>query len=272
MTDLAMSPEELAKRHLPLPGTYNLRDVGGYTTLDGRVTRWQVLLRADALHNLDADGQSALAALGLLSVIDLRERDELDRSPDRLGPLNVQTLHHPLFDRPTTGIASTAVARRSLADTYLLVVDERADALVGVVRAIAADDVTPAIVHCTAGKDRTGMVIALVLSALGVEEDLIVQDFAVTGQLLDGAFKEEILARTSERGVPLSEIEPMLSADPQLIRSFLDRIREVHGDVETFLVAHGMTPDELQALRSKLLVDPSVVREDALTKSEVARA
>jgi protein-tyrosine phosphatase len=132
--------------------------------------------------------------------------------------------------------------------------------------------VTPAIVHCTAGKDRTGMVIALVLSALGVEEDLIVQDFAVTGQLLDGAFKEEILARTSERGVPLSEIEPMLSSDPQLIRSFLDRIREVHGDVESFLVAHGMTPDELQALRSKLLVDPSVVREDAMTKSEVARA
>jgi protein-tyrosine phosphatase len=272
MTDLAMSAEELAKRRLPLPGTYNLRDVGGYMTADGRTTRWQMLLRADALHNLDADGQAVLAALGLCTVIDLRERDELDRSPDQLGPLNVRTLHHPLFDRPTSGIASTAVARRSLAETYLLVVDERADALVGVVRAIAADDVTPAIVHCTAGKDRTGMVIALVLSALGVEEELIVQDFAVTGQLLAGAFRDEVLARTTERGVPVSEIEPMLSADPQLIRSFLDRIREVDGDVEAFLVAHGMTPEELQALRSKLLVDDSVVRQDAMTESEVARA
>jgi protein-tyrosine phosphatase len=272
MTDLVMSPEELAKRHLPLPGTYNLRDIGGYRTGDGRVTRWQVLLRADALHNLDADGQSVLATLGLCTVIDLREQDEFDRSPDQLGPLNVKTLHHPLFDRPTSGIASTAVARRSLAETYLLVVDERADALVGVVRAIAAKDVTPAVVHCTAGKDRTGMVIAVVLSALGVEEDLIVQDFAVTGQLLGGAFRDEILARTSERGVPLSEIEPMLSADPQLIRSFLDRIREAYGDVEAFLVAHGMTPDELRALRSKLLVHPSAVREDAMSKSEVAHA
>jgi protein-tyrosine phosphatase len=272
MTDLAMSSEELSKRHLPLPGTYNLRDVGGYVTTDGQVTRWQTLLRADALHNLDADGHSVLAALGLCTVIDLREQDELDRSPDQLGVLNVQTLHRPLFDRPTSGIASTAAARRSLADTYRLLVDERADALVAVVRALAADDVLPVIVHCTAGKDRTGMVIALVLSALGVEEDLIVRDFAMTGQLLAGAFREEILARTTERGVPLSEIEPMLSADPQLIRSFLDRIREIHGSVENFLFAHGMTPDELRVLRSTLLVDPSDVHEGAKTTSEVADA
>jgi protein-tyrosine phosphatase len=272
MTDLTMSPEELAKRHLPLTGTYNLRDVGGYLTKDGRVTRWQVLLRADALHKLDTDGHSVLAGLGLCTVIDLRENEELDHAPDQLGVLQVQTLHHPLFDRPTSGIASTATARRSLAETYLLVVDERADAIVGVVRAIAADNVTPAIVHCTAGKDRTGMVIALVLSAVGVEEELIVQDFAVTGQLLSGAFRDEVLARVSERGIPIAEIEPMLSADPQLIRSFLDRISELHGDTESFLLAHGMTPDELESLRSKLLVEPSVVREDQMTKSEVAHA
>lgn len=253
MTVDEMTPEQLALRHLPLPGTHNVRDVGGYPTRDGRVTRWGTLLRADALHKLDESGRDTLSGLGVRTLIDLREIDELDRSPNQLGALEVRILHRPMFDRPTSGIPATAVAARTLQETYFLLVDERATALVGVVRELAGQNALPAIVHCTAGKDRTGMVIALTLAAVGVEDEAIISDYAATGQLLSGAFRQEMLARTAERGIDIAAIEPLLSADPKLIRGFLERIRERYGDIEAFLFAHGMTGEELQSLREQLL-------------------
>ena len=244
-------------RHLPISGTYNFRDLGGYPTADGRLTRWRVLFRADALHRLDTAGQAGLAALGVQTVVDLREADELERSPNQLGALGATTLHRPMYDRGATGTVPTALGRRTLQDTYLLLVDERPAALAGVVGELALRAGTPSVVHCTAGKDRTGMVAALTLAALGVPDEVIADDFALTGPLLSGAFRDEILARSLERGIPAADVEPLLSADPTLILTFLDHVRARAGGVETFLLAHGMTAPQLAALRAGLLAtDP----------------
>ena len=134
-------------------------------------------------------------------------------------------------------------------------VDKRPDALVATVRELAGDGALPAMVHCTAGKDRTGMVIALTLAALEVDDGVIAADFAATGPLLWGAFRDQIAARTAPTGLPAEQLEGLLSADPELILSFLERVRAAYGDVPAFLSRHGMTEGELAVLRQRLLID-----------------
>lgn len=255
-----LSPGEL-DRHLQLPGTYNVRDIGGYPTADGRVTRWRTLFRADALHQLDDEGRRMLGELGVRTVIDLREDDELTTAPNQLTGLELRTIRRPLFDRNVTGIVPTALGNRTLQETYYLIADSRPDALVAAMRELVTDDALPAVVHCTAGKDRTGMVIALTLAALGVADDVIAADFAITGELLAGAYREEILARTAARGVPAELLEGLLSADPELILSFLARVRGSDGEVTSFLLRNGMDEEELSRLRNSLLTEATADSE-----------
>jgi len=237
-------------RHLPLRGTYNVRDLGGYLASGDRVTRWRILLRADALHRLDAEAHAVLGAIGVRTVVDLRSDEEVQRAPDQLSGLSLSVLHRPLYAPRTPTVL---VSPRTLAATYVALIDERPQALVGAVRDLAAPGALPAIVHCTAGKDRTGMVVALVLSAVGVDHDVIVEDFEVTRRFLDGAFREELTRASAERGISADRIEDMLSMDPALIVGFLRRIYETFGDAATFLTHYGMTNEELERLRVGLL-------------------
>jgi protein-tyrosine phosphatase len=239
-------------RHLPLTGTYNVRDLGGYLATGDRVTRWRTLLRADALHRLDSQAHAVLGAIGVRTVVDLRSDEEVQRAPDHLGGLSLRLIHRPLY-ASRTPIAT--VPRRTLAETYLSLIDERPHALVGAVRELAAPDALPAIVHCTAGKDRTGMVVALVLSAIGVDHDVIVADFEVTRRFLDGAFREELAQASAERGISADRIEDMLSMEPALIVGFLRRVYETFGDAATFLTHYGMTDEELERIRTGLLTE-----------------
>jgi protein-tyrosine phosphatase len=250
-------------RHLPLRGTYNVRDLGGYVAAGDRVTRWRTLLRSDALHRLDAEAHAVLDAIGVRTVVDLRSDEEVQRAPDQLSGLSLRVLHRPLY-APRTPMAT--VPRRTLAETYVSLIDERPQALVGAVRELAAPDALPAIVHCTAGKDRTGMVVALVLSAIGVEHDVIVEDFEVTRKYLDGAFREELALASAERGISADRIADMLSMDPVLIVEFLRRVYESFGDAATFLTHYGMTEVELERLRAGLLTE-SRVGGDGLRRS-----
>jgi protein-tyrosine phosphatase len=249
----------LEGRHLPLGGTYNVRDLGGYLVPGDRVTRWRTLLRADALDQLDGDAHAVLGALGVRTVIDLRSDEEVQRAPDQLSGLSLSVLHRPLY-APRTPIATDP--RRTLAEMYVSLIDERPQALVGAVRELAAPDALPAIVHCTAGKDRTGMVVALVLSAVGVDHDVIVEDFEMTRRFLEGAFREELTRASAERGISADRIEDMLSMDRALIVGFLRRIYETFGDAATFLTHYGMTDEELEQLRVGLLSERRDERDD----------
>jgi protein-tyrosine phosphatase len=251
MTDASVVPE-VSARHLPLSGTYNVRDLGGYEADGGRVTRWRVLFRADALHRLDDAARSTLGAIGVRTVLDLRSDEEVQRAPDQLDGLGLRMLHRPLY-APRTVIAT--VPRRTLGEAYLALIDERPHALADAVRELAAPGALPAIVHCTAGKDRTGMVTALVLSALGVDHDVVVSDFEMTRRFLEGAFREELTSASAARGISADRIVDMLSIDPALIVSFLRRIYETFGDTRTFLGHYGMTDEEFTRLDDCLLAD-----------------
>jgi protein-tyrosine phosphatase len=275
-TPVAEAPAHAAQhpRALPLRGTINLRDVGGYTTVDGRRLRWRTLLRSGALHGLDDTGRAVLAQLGLRTVVDLREDDEVAHDPDRLGRLTAQRRQIPIFGLPATRPAAgddpaavlagaatdleaarVAGARGDLRGIYDHIVDDLGERLAAAVLALAAPSALPAIVHCSAGKDRTGLVVALVLDLAGVPTEVIAQDFALTSLFLrdeGGAALRWISARTAGDQAGLSD--GLLASPPELIVHALERVRSRHGDSLGYLLAHGATPHALDRLVNALVV------------------
>jgi len=157
------------RRHLRLELAKNVRDVGGYHTLDGRVTRWRTLLRGGNLAGLtEADGVR-LAEYGLRTVIDLRRDDEVAAAPCALAG-TVRYVRVPFGD------ISLAPAG-SVAEVYRLALELRQECLRIVLAELTAPGALPALVQCTAGKDRTGIAIALALGCVGVPDDTVVADF-----------------------------------------------------------------------------------------------
>jgi protein-tyrosine phosphatase len=252
----------LLARRLPLTGTFNVRDIGGYRSADGRSVKWNTLWRGDALHRVDDQGRQVLVEMGLRMSLDLREPGERTAAPD-LMPEGVELVSLPLFSSvaPETLLAEQSGPERrdftTLDEAYFLLVDRRGPALAQAVRALLDPGALPAIVHCTAGKDRTGIVVALVLAALGVPDEVIAADFAATSLFLNEEFRQSLLAHVATVGVSQGLDEErraaMLACGPELILRAIDRIRYSHGGVEQYLLHHGMTLDELGQLRSLLL-------------------
>jgi protein-tyrosine phosphatase len=249
-----LDKEELLARRLPLNGTYNVREIGGYQTRDGGTVGWGLLLRGDALHHVDNDGRGALARFGLRTSVDLRENAEREEMPDQLDP-DVRLVHVPLFSYGI-GPAEFAANRRtfdSLDDVYRHVVVDRGAALAAAMGELARAGALPAIVHCTGGKDRTGIVVALLLETLGVPDEVIAEDFAATSMFLNEEFRQTQIARAVASGQDGARFATMLGCEASLILDVLAAIRSSYGSVESYLVAHGLRPEELEQLRRALL-------------------
>ncbi len=247
---------DMQQRRLPIKGTYNVRDIGGYNTKDGRSVAWRRVLRGDAVHNVDDSGREIFQSINLSTSLDLREEDERIDAPDNLNN-HVRLVSIPVFtyNVPAEGRATDRKSLSSLDAVYQFVVAERGVAIVAALRELAQPDALPAIVHCTAGKDRTGIVIALLLASLGVPDDTIAADFAATSLFLTEEFFQGITERAVNNGQDRQQYAAMLTCEPSLILNVLKQIRSSHGDVTNYLVHHGMPAEELDRLRL-LLLDP----------------
>ncbi|MFI6297911.1 tyrosine-protein phosphatase [Nonomuraea sp. NPDC050790] len=169
-------------RHIEFANIHNFRDVGGYVAHDGRSVRWQRLYRADSLSWLAGPDLDTFRALKVRTVIDLRHPSEVERRgrvPEAEGlryhnlPVEGRKWDLDTFD-PSTGV------ERFLADRYLEVSEDGVPLLRSAIETIADADNAPVVIHCAAGKDRTGILIALVLSLAGVSPTDIVADYALT--------------------------------------------------------------------------------------------
>jgi protein-tyrosine phosphatase len=249
---------ELLARRVPLEGTFNVRDIGGYATLDGRRTAWRVLLRGDALHRVDDEGRELLRDYGIRTSLDLREDDERSTAPDRLHD-EVVLVSIPLFTYSPPEPEDFAVgtidrgALTNLADAYRALVLQRGTVLVAAIRELLRPGALPAVVHCTAGKDRTGVLIALMLSSIGVADEVIAADYAATSLFLTEEFLEAAATRSLAAGYDTARLKAMLGCEPELILDVLEEIRHTYGGVTAFLSQHGMTGEELARLRGLLL-------------------
>ncbi|MEI7744153.1 MAG: tyrosine-protein phosphatase, partial [Chloroflexota bacterium] len=229
-------------RHLPLAGTRNVRDTGGYPAGDGRRTRWRTLLRSDELVRIPAATRKALVDLGLRQVIDLRWHEELERSPNTFSTgAGVRYSSIPLLaDDPTP--------HAGLAGMYRHVLDARGPQLAAVALALLEPDGLPAVIGCAAGKDRTGVTIALLLDLCGVPRDVVVEDYAVSAQYFLG---------------PSNHIEPddwrhhslVVDSPPEFMASALEHLDAEHGGARALLLAHGVSETEIDRL-VELLTEP----------------
>jgi protein-tyrosine phosphatase len=249
------SDSELLERRIPMAGTWNVRHVGGYATTDGRTTKPYTLIRGDALHGLDDDGRAHLRSLRVRTVIDLRRDTERETHPDLLDDVGARVVNLPLFDADR-GSGATGDLELTLDGIYRMLVEHRGPAIAAVIRELAAPGALPAVVHCSVGKDRTGVIVALVLSVVGVPDEVIALDFAATGLFLTDEHRAMMIAMIASYGMEESQAAQLMSSDPVLITEVLASVRRHHGSVESYLVAHGVSLEEIEALRRELLESP----------------
>ena len=227
------------ERHVRLAGTRNLRDVGGYPAGRGRQTKWRTLFRSDALDQLPPASQAALVRRGLRLAIDLRWPTELETAPSVfVSSPAVRYVSIALVDDakpPPSGVRAA----------YFRMIDERGPQLAAVVRSLLDFESLPAVIGCAAGVDRTGMTIALILAAVGVPDDVIVEDYALSVASYEGDGRDAGLTDW-RAGVVTLDCRPEYMADA------LERLRQRQGGAAGLLAANGLSAADLDRLRELL--------------------
>lgn len=256
----------VADRRIPLQGAVNFRDFGGYATADGRRVRWNHLFRSGQLSALTETDRERLAGLGVALICDFRRDEERVAEPTRLSPLHqprVEVLAitpgsaadlFAAFRHDLSAVTGTHMVRLMVEINRELAVSQQ----LSYRRMFAAmlDAPGPVLLHCAAGKDRTGFAAALVLSALGVPEEAVMHDYLLTGRYLRAL--DEVTRIQQKYGVPDMDPEillPLLEARPEYLQAALTAVREEFGSVDAYL-REGLGVDDaaLAELRGRLLV------------------
>ena len=246
---------------IDVEGVHNARGVGGLETMDGRRVLDGLFFRSAGLHGITDDGRRTLTLLGVDTILDLRGMTEVTQSPDAIEGARV--MHLPLHEPsdPEAGLFVGAAADESgvsgLGSIYREIVQTRGREITQGLRAITSAQ-GAVLAHCTAGKDRTGVFVAILLAALGVRDVDIVRTYAESGDLLGTGFRAEVSALmtlSSPDGSPIldADLDDLLASPSELIEGVLDVIRHDHGTVTEYLRVHGFSPDDLGALRQKLV-------------------
>ena len=251
---------------IDVEGAANARDLGGLPTEDGGKTVAGGLLRSDNLQELTpADIARLTGEFGLTTVVDLRSTAELNsEGPAPLDAVpSVEHRHHPVL--PEDGMATDAVADvlltrnerdrsrypgNALTGHYLGYLEDRPDQVVAALRSVARAD-GAALVHCAAGKDRTGVVVALALSVAGVRPDAIAADYAATGDRNGPLLARLRRSRTYAADVNRKS-DDAHRPQAETMTAFLAELDRRHGGAAAWLTAHGLSEDDLGLLRAKL--------------------
>ena len=243
---------------IEVPGTFNFRDVGGYTTGDGGAVATGRLYRADGLGRLGEPGVRMLRDLGITSVIDLREELEVTNIPDALEGLGARYTHLPLLGNRYYPL-DTSIPDRIVLDPptlpslYAAIIDTAGTRFVDVITEVSRVEDDAVVFHCSAGKDRTGLTAAFLLTLLGVDRDTVLMDYALTEEYLGEEFRQALRAHFTSAGI--STVSTMATdAKPEWLADVLDRLDRDHGGVEGYLWEHGLEDGTVDRLRSSLLV------------------
>jgi protein-tyrosine phosphatase len=259
-------------RVVPLEGGCNFRDFGGYRTEDGRRVRWSVLFRSGVLARISAKGVAALRELGVRAVCDLRRNDERARHPNpefgadvRQYAWDTQAEVSPIREHAFATATSLDAGHAAMAEMYGRMPVRMQERLAGTVSALLDCTEGAFVVHCAAGKDRTGAATALILAMLGVPRAQIVEDYLLTNTAVDLAAQ---LTRPAGAGgvglaataAPILALTPaaraaVLEAHPSYLLAMFDAIESQWGSVDEYLqVGLRLGAARIEATRDRLLV------------------
>ena len=245
-----MPPDTLPmpQRHLKFAGTYNFRDTGGYPTrIPVGTIRWRTLFRSDSPHRLSETDRASLIESGLRTAVDLRQAEELAEAPSAFATSpHVAYRHVPLLnDTP-----AMPEVLPTLVEIYRGILDDRGEQVGAVLAALATPGALPAVVNCTAGKDRTGLIVALMLGLAGVPEETIVADYALSGACLAGVYLDEARQRAEEQGF---SYDLLVQCDPGFMRATLAHLKIRYGGIEAYVRATGLGDAEISQLRRAMV-------------------
>jgi len=230
---------------LDVPGAVNLRDVGGIPVGGSRI-REGVLFRSGQLAGLTEEGRELLRPR-IRRVVDLRDDAEVRQEPSALG--GVPTTRVPLF---LGSVASLFAEDVSLEGMYGHLVHDAAPRMVEVMRVLAEGE--PTLVHCTAGKDRTGVSVAIALTAVGADREAVVEDYALTAQLLPAARRAAIVQYLNANHPDARHAVALAVESPApVMRALLAGIDERYGSAAEYLLSSGLSEAELEALGAALV-------------------
>jgi protein-tyrosine phosphatase len=264
-----MTVDTSRNRVLSFQGGCNFRDIGGYSTVDGRTVRWGQVYRTGVLSYFSDEDHPSLVSLGVRAICDLRRDEERNREPTRWPDNAVRALSWPDgLNIPTIrGFAATrtrdaAGMHDSMVELYRALPEWMGPRLRGMFECIASG-LTPVVIHCAAGKDRTGVAIAVLLGSLGVSRETIIEDYLLTNDV--GNF-EEFVATRKESHLGLADVhQPLLSmpeemrrklfaADEAYLQAAFDRIDSEYGDIDRFLKTSVRIDEQtLAKVRAQLL-------------------
>ena len=246
----------MPSRTLDFEGCVNFRDLGGYRTVDGRMVAWRRLFRADGLSKLTDADIVLMADLGLATVIDLRTHDEaaqrgsfpVDRVPVSYVGLPLTDVLPATEDLPDWGEAAYVATR------YGSMVSEGGPMLTSAIQALSTGTALPAVMHCSAGKDRTGVLSALILAFLGVPDETIVDDYALSAAAM-GLLLERLKAEYPDAVEEVERYAPaVLHVVPETMEQFLAELKVQYGTYELLAESLGVT-EAVAMLRTTVLVD-----------------
>ena len=248
------------RRRLNLEGADNVRDLGGYPTRDGRSTRWGRFFRADGLHALTRQSQDKLIDQGVRVVVDLRLTRELDRQPNVFAERPEVEYHHENVlgdDFQETESPDLGEPADRLLDIYTMVLDRRQPAIRRALGLLADTEGPGVLYNCTAGKDRTGIVSALLLGLAGASRETIVQDYALSARFLVDRYLKmvetgELTSRRDPGEITLQTYRDDFCPPDAMVRA-LRHLDDRYGGVEQYVTAVGVTPSEITAIRSSLV-------------------
>jgi protein-tyrosine phosphatase len=249
------------RRH-EFEGSFNFRDLGGWRTNDGARVRWGRLFRADSVHLMsDADVLRARDQLRIRTVVDLRNDEEIaiggigtlaDAAHRHHAPLSSRRGLDPLDAATLTTALTADRSADSMSPGYLLTLERSADLIVDVIRRFAMTDALPGVFFCAAGKDRTGVMSAVVLGAVGVVDEDIIEDYFLTADSIDqiiGRFASTPGSPDMYRDYPPSHFAPFAETMEQVLAG----VKERWGSFADYLIDNGLPRASLDALSAGLL-------------------
>ena len=239
------------ERRIVLEGAVNFRDQGGYPTENGRFVKWRRLFRSDSLHDLtESDVQTITGTLGLTTIVDLRSINSVLEDGRGLLALSGIAYHnYPFLERrgiepPTSG----SDPGERLTAIYQWILLNAGTLMAQAFNALAQDVNQPALFHCNAGKDRTGVLGATLLSVLGVSREDVVADFLMTNEVIDG-----ILARIKKMPGFQDSTRDGIMAPQSAIEKFLDVMQREFGGSESYLLRHGVQQETINVFKESML-------------------